>query len=78
MSRTPNKYERAATLNKGASKYTNNASGGADANASPKHPTAMNKKGTGEYNVNKQGGGYRGRGTESKPGKMPPNKDPRD
>ena len=77
--RSPNKRGQQATLNKGASRYTVNRSGGPDANAKPKHGgTGMNKKSGGGYNVNRQGGGYQGRGTSEKAGNMPPNRDPRD
>lgn len=75
---SPNKYAQAATLNKGASKYTQNASNGPDSMAKPKYEEALNKKGTGVYNVDKQGGCYQGRGVSDKPGDMKPNKDPRD
>ena len=77
---TPNKYYQAKTLNKGASKYTENASGGPDSSAGEDYtpyPETRNKMGTGEYNVNAIGGGYRGRGVDDSIPSMKPNRDPK-
>ena len=80
MSRTPNEYVQQKTLNKGASKYTENAKGGPDSmcTPNPSEDVGLNKMGTRQYNVNKTGGGYEGRNVSTDPGNMPPNKDPRD
>jgi len=80
MSRTPNKYHQEKTLNKGASKYTEAATGGPDSMCSPNPSdgTGLNRKSGEGYNVNKRGGCYEGRNVSEPEQDMPANPDPRD
>lgn len=79
--RSPNKYYQAPTLNKGVgAKYTVERKGGPDTSAGEdytQYPATRNKMGTRQYNVDRVGGGYRGRGVSDSIPAMKPNKDPK-